>query len=189
MIYLKTRKTIFAMFLYCFPLSKHWQERIGNCKQAIYPREYFTKQKNILTILALLLFPLLHAQDFETLKKRLKTETDRQKIETCLDISEQPVSRDTALVYLDKALETAKKIRFDSIYPIIFAKSAAYYMKGDFVKAKKEIRKGFKVYKYTANPDRTLAHINMLLGVFSEAMNRKDSAKYYYEKVIANWGR
>ena len=122
----------------------------------------------------------------DSLKKRLLTETKREQIETYLDISEQPIPRDTAIFYLHKALENAKKIHFDSIYPIQFAISASYFVKGDMKSAKNEIRKGFKTYKFTKNPPGTLGHINMLLGVFCEANNQIDSAKYYYDKVIKN---
>jgi len=121
---------------------------------------------------------------FQELKQRLFVETDREKIETYLDISELAIPPDSALVYLDKALLVSEKIAFDSIYPIQFAKSVSFYTKGDFNKAKQEIRKGFNNYNFTKNPEGTLGHINMLLGIFSEALNQKDSAIYYYNKVV-----
>ncbi len=124
------------------------------------------------------------AEKLDSLKMRLKNEKPRQQIETYLDISELPVSRDTVLYYLDKAMKTAREIHFDSVYPIQFAISAAYYLKGDFKRAKTEIRKGFNNYKFTTDPQKTLGHINMLLGAFNEAMNEIDSAKYYYDIAI-----
>ena len=129
---------------------------------------------------------LAQQSKFDSLKKRLLSENARAQIETYLDISEQPIPRDTAILYLNKALENAKKIQFDSIYPIQFALAASYYVKGDLQNAKKEIRKGLKTYEFTKDPPSTLGHINMLLGVFNEALNKVDSAKYYYDKVLTN---
>lgn len=125
------------------------------------------------------------SQNYSDLKLRLNNENQREKIETYLDISDLPISLDSALVYLDKALQVSKKIEFDSIYPIQFAISRAYFMKGDYNIAKKEIRKGLNNYKFTKNSDGTLGHINMLLGVFSEAISQIDSSKYYYDIVIS----
>ncbi len=121
----------------------------------------------------------------DSLKQLLKTETPRQRIETYLDISELPVSRDTAIFYLNKALGTARQIHFDSIFPIQFALASAYFTKGDFKMAIKEIRKGFKNYQYTQDPQKTLGHIHMLLGAFHEALNHLDSARYYYDSAIS----
>ncbi|PHS63958.1 MAG: hypothetical protein COB12_08850 [Flavobacterium sp.] len=142
--------------------------------------------KILFVLLALIAFTSLGQNNlsFEDLKQRLSQETDREKIETCLDISELAIPPDSALVYLNKALLVSEKIAFDSIYPIQFKKSAFLYVKGDYIKAKSEIRKGLKNYKYTENPKGTLGHINMLLGVFNEAINEVDSATFYYDKVI-----
>lgn len=130
------------------------------------------------------LFLFSQEEDFIALKKRLESETDRQKIETYLDISELDVPRDTALQYLDRALILSHEIEFDSIYPIQFAKCASYFVKGEFEKAKSEIRKGYKTYIWTDYPKGTLGHINMLLGVFNEGLSEIDSAKFFYEKTI-----
>src|SRR5690606_1509257 len=113
-------------------------------------------------------FQPVQGQDLEALKKRLQTEADRRKIELYLAISELSIPQDTVLYYLNKALFVTKKIQFDSIYPLQFAKSASYFMDGDFEKAKREIRKGFNSYKWTDYPNATLGHINMLLGAFNE---------------------
>ncbi len=59
-------------------------------------------------------------------------------------------------------------------------------IKGNLKEAKKEIRKEFSNYKYTKNPNATLGHINMLLGVFCEAQNKVDSATFYYDRAIKN---
>ena len=121
---------------------------------------------------------------FNDLKLRLTQETNREKIETYLDISELAIPSDSSLVYLNKALVVSKEIGYDSIYPIQFAICVSYYMKGDYNKAKEEIRKGLNNYNWTKNPDGTYGHIHMLIGVFNEAINEKDSAIYYYDKAI-----
>ncbi|MCF6306919.1 MAG: hypothetical protein L3J09_03080 [Flavobacteriaceae bacterium] len=100
---------------------------------------------------------------FKELRQRLSQETDREKIETYLDISELTIPSDSVLKYLNEALLVSERIKFDSIYPIQFAICVSYYMKGDFNKAKQEIRKGLKNYNITKNPEGTLGHINMLL--------------------------
>ncbi len=127
---------------------------------------------------------LMSSQDLKSLKQKIVNQSNRDKIETYLDIANLPIPRDSAIVYLNKALETANKINFDTIYPIQFAKSVSYYVQGDIINAKIEIKKGFKTYQFTKHPKATIGHINMLLGVFNEAINEVDSAKYYYKKVI-----
>ena len=121
---------------------------------------------------------------FEDLKQRLSQETDREKIETYLDISELTIPSDSILKYLNEALLISERIKFDSIYPIQFAICVSYYMKGDYISAKNKIRKGLNNYQFTKNPEGTYGHINMLIGVFNEALNEKDSALQYYNKVI-----
>jgi len=140
--------------------------------------------KKVIISLFCVLINLVNAQDLVSLKVRLNQEQDRQKIETYLDISKLPIPRDTTLVYLNKAIVLAKKIDFDTIYPIQFAQSVSYYFKGNLIAAKEKIRLGFDSYRYTKDSTATLGHINMLLGVFNEALNEIDSAKYYYNKTI-----
>jgi len=140
--------------------------------------------KQLLPLIIYIITISIYSQDLKEFKQRLVNETDRERIETYLDISELPIPRDTVIIYLNKALETSKRIKYDSIYPIQFGLTVAYYMKGDFVNAKKEIKKGFKTYNYTEDPQGTKGHINMLLGVFNEAESKIDSAKYYYDNVI-----
>ncbi len=142
--------------------------------------------KNTLRFIFLLFCITTFAQQnkVDSLKNLLTHQSDREKIDTYLDISKQKVPPDTSIFYLDKALILSKKIYFDSIYPIQFAKCIANYFKGDLKNAKKEIRKALGREKFTKNPDATNGHINMLLGVLNEAENNVDSAKYFYDKVI-----
>ncbi|RLD50069.1 MAG: hypothetical protein DRJ05_20125, partial [Bacteroidetes bacterium] len=123
-------------------------------------------------------------QNLEELKQRLSKETDREKIETYLDISELGISQDTVLFYLGEAMEVSEKIGFDSIYNIQFAVCVSYYVRGDFERAKTEIRKGFDSYMFTDYPNASLGQINMLLGVFCEYTNDIDSSKYYYDMAM-----
>ena len=122
-------------------------------------------------------------QTFEEIKLRMETESEQQKIKSCLNISEQQLPRDTIIYYLDLGLDIASKIHFDSVYPLQFAKSVQYFYGGDFVQAKKEILNGRISESYTEFPNATKAHINMLVGVFSESQNQLDSAKIYYSKA------
>ena len=143
--------------------------------------------KQLLLHFTLLFFSFSFGQQrkLDSLRKILVNQTDRDKIETYINISNLPISRDSAIIYLRNALKISKEIHFDSIYPIQFALAASYYVKGDLIVAKKEIRQGFGSYKFTKDPDGTLGHINMLLGVFNEAINEIDSAKYYYNNVFS----
>jgi tetratricopeptide (TPR) repeat protein len=115
------------------------------------------------------------------LKQRLSTETDREKIETYLDISEVGLPVDTNLFYLNLALKTADRIKFDSIFAIEFAISINHYVIADYVKAKLVIRNSLEKIRYTRYPRARVGHVHMLLGAYCEAENEIDSALYYYD--------
>ncbi len=145
----------------------------------------------ILTILNLIVLFLsvnevfaTNDNEFQRLVERMETETDRQKIETCIEISRKNVSIDTALYYLNRAMNIAKEINFDSVYDIQIEISNCYYHKMEYLKAKSEAHKGIPMCKYTENPTISFEKIEMLIGVFSYAIDQNDTAIYYYDKVI-----
>lgn len=114
---------------------------------------------------------------------RMNNETDREKIESCLDLSEIDIPVDTIHFYLNKALDLSNSIKLDSIFSIQFAVSRTHYISNQPKKALQSIKEAYRNYQYTGNPKGTLGQIYMLEGVFHEAMSQEDSAIHYYEKV------
>ena len=114
----------------------------------------------------------------------MANESQRQKIETCLDISELDIPIDTMFYYLKKGLAISKRIGFDSIYPLQFGLSRTYFFKGETKLALRTIQKAYPYSKYNRNPRASLGQIYMLEGVFYEALNIEDSAISNYERVI-----
>ncbi|MCG8577114.1 MAG: hypothetical protein MI810_19690 [Flavobacteriales bacterium] len=128
-------------------------------------------KKPIILYLLLLPFSIFSQElNFEELKERLKSESDREKIETYLDISEIGLPMDSNLHYLNLALETAEKIHFDSIFAIESAISMSYYMGGDYESAKSSIRKSLDHIQYTTYTRARIGHVHMLLGAYCEAL-------------------
>ena len=123
-------------------------------------------------------------KSFEELKKRMEEESDQDKIESCLDIAELDVPIDTAFYYLDHGLSICKKIGYDTVYQFYFQKGLLYYYDGKFQNAKEIILDGSQFTKNTKNPKAYSGQVNMLLGVFSEALNQQDSALIFYDKTL-----
>ena len=114
----------------------------------------------------------------------MEEESDQDKIESCLDIAELDVPIDTAFYYLDHGLSICKKIGYDTVYQFYFQKGLLYYYDGKFQNAKEIILDGSQFTKNTKNPKAYSGQVNMLLGVFSEALNQQDSALIFYDKTL-----
>lgn len=123
-------------------------------------------------------------EELKYYKQQLKDQPDREKIETYLNISEIGLPVDSNLYYLDLAMRTAEKIKFDSVYAINFAISINYYMVGDYNMAKDVIRGSLRKIRFTTDTRARIGHVGMLLGAYCEANNELDSALYYYDHVI-----
>ncbi|NOQ74660.1 MAG: tetratricopeptide repeat protein [Crocinitomix sp.] len=156
-------------------------------KFIFYPkcrRTKFLMMKRIVMVVLLMFAHAVTAQDATELRNRLNGESKRQQIETYLDITEIGLPADSNLYYLDQALKLSKEINFDSIFPIEFASSINYYVKGDYRAAKSIIRRSLNSVGYSDYMIARVGHIHMLLGVFCEAENDNDSAFYYYDLAI-----
>jgi len=142
--------------------------------------------KKLLLLLYLLFTSVSFSQQakIDSLINAFQKQSDKEKIETSLLIFETNISRDSAIIYLNKGMEVAKKIKFDSIFPLQFGLSASYFYKGEFSNAKSEIKKALTTYTFTKAPNAKKGQIFMLLGVYSEAENKIDSAQSYYDKAI-----
>lgn len=122
-------------------------------------------------------------EKIDSLVRVFETQNEREKIETAKLIFKTSISRDSAIFYLNRGIELARQINFDTIFPLQFGLSASYFYKGNFSKAKSEIRKAFSSYEFTEAPNAKKGQIFMLLGVYSDAENKIDSAQYYYNKA------
>lgn len=123
-------------------------------------------------------------QKIDSLKFALEKNTEREKIETILNLFETDLPRKEALEFLEDGLTIANNIKFDSIYPLLNYTSIAHYFLGDFESAKKYIRLANKSSEKSRKPTVNFATSIMLLGVFNEAQNQIDSAKYFYNQSL-----
>lgn len=142
--------------------------------------------KAILTFFILLTIGVSFGQKtkFDSLLVRLQSETDRQKIETYLDISETDISTDISLKYLSEGLKLAKKIDFDSLYTFYKFISIDNYYLGKFSEALVYLDSSNNYLDYTKDPiDYTALNLN-LKGSYYLALNKLDSAKYFHQKAL-----
>ena len=125
----------------------------------------------------------------DSLTNRLLLETDKQKIETYIELSNTNISNRESLTYLLEGLELARQIEYNKLYTLYRRISIEYYLLADIELAIQYIDSADMYLKYTAD-SIDFAALNMSArGVYYEANNEIDSARYFYNigfKLIEN---
>lgn len=143
-------------------------------------------------LLSILLFSIIFSntgysktnEDFDSIIKRMKKETKRQQIESCLDINElSDIDPNLKLAYIDTAIIKAQEIGFDSLFPLYYSNVLTCFQTGDFKNSLIELDNASKYCMYTEDPISKKVQIENAKGAVHYQIGNKDSAYYYYNKA------